>query len=147
MTDPMLDGITRLWVFPTINDPEVDHTQADDGEYVLFSDLPALIARVREDERNQCIADAADVIGEQAHGHYMDGYKVGYARGLIEGDHGGRREGYRIGYAAGKDAVMTDSYAQAVAAGQRDERDKHHTHYCCAVCDYHVMPHKRCILR
>ena len=48
----------------------------------------------------------------------------GYARGLIEGDHGGRREGYRSGYAAGKDAVMTDSYAQAVAEGQRDEREK-----------------------
>lgn len=23
----------------------------------------------------------------------------------------------------------------------------HHTNYCCAVCDYHVMPHRRCILR
>ena len=31
--------------------------------------------------------------------------------------------------------------------GQWDEREKHHTHYCCAVCDYHVMPHRRCILR
>lgn len=47
----------------------------------------------------------------------------GYARGLIEGDHGGRREGYRSGYAAGKDAAMTASYAQAVAEGQRDERE------------------------
>lgn len=48
----------------------------------------------------------------------------GYARGLIEGDHGGRREGYRSGYAAGKDAVMTFSYGQAVAEGEREALSK-----------------------
>ena len=57
---------------------------------------------------------------EQAHGHYDEGYKFGYARGLIEGDSGGRREGYRSGYAAGKDAVMTSSYAEAVAVGRAE---------------------------
>ncbi len=48
----------------------------------------------------------------------------GYARGLIEGDHGGRREGYRSGYAAGKDAVMTSSYEQAVTQGEMEALGK-----------------------
>jgi hypothetical protein len=44
------------------------------------------------------------------------------------------------------DAAVT-GYDRGYEQGQKDEREKHHTHYCCAMCDYHVMPHRRCILR
>ena len=45
--DPMLDGITRY----DSDDYDVELPEKPDGIYVAFSDLPALIARVREDER------------------------------------------------------------------------------------------------
>jgi hypothetical protein len=41
------------------------------------------------------------------------------------------------------DLVLLEDANAAIEA----EREKHHTHYCCDVCDYHVMPHRRCILR
>ena len=43
-------------------------------------------------------AELQDFYGERAQGHYNDGYKMGYAKGLIEGDSGGRKEGFRVGY-------------------------------------------------
>ena len=52
--DPMLDGITR-WDLYVSTKLDVLPVVAVDGEYVLFSDLPALIARVREDERGKTI--------------------------------------------------------------------------------------------
>ena len=64
--DPMLDGITR-WDLYVSTKLDVLPVVAVDGEYVLFSDLPALIARVREDEREaaaqrlKVVRDAADV--------------------------------------------------------------------------------------
>lgn len=48
--DPMLDGITRWDLLPVQHD---FITTYDEGRFVLFSDLPALIARVREDERGK----------------------------------------------------------------------------------------------
>jgi hypothetical protein len=47
--DPMLDGITR-W---DDGDYEVELEPVADGIYVLFSDLPALLAAAREDERGK----------------------------------------------------------------------------------------------
>lgn len=62
MTDPMLDGITRSTFFRT--DEVVEHEKLPDDydglytdEYARFSDLPALIARVREDERKDILLD------------------------------------------------------------------------------------------
>ena len=56
--DPMLDGIAR-WApyevvymkYGTRETVPANAIADDEGHYVLFSDLPALIARVREDER------------------------------------------------------------------------------------------------
>ena len=112
--------------------------------WVKFVDCNAAAAAAREEERQRInsmlvvdyvreqyergaadkAAELQDYYGEQAHGHYMDGYKMGYAKGIIEGDSGGRKEGYRAGYAAGKDAVMTSSYEQAVAEGEREALSK-----------------------
>lgn len=48
--DPMLDGITR-WK----SDGFDEMAQIANAEYVLFSDLPALLAAAREDERGKTI--------------------------------------------------------------------------------------------
>ena len=113
-------------------------------EVVTYADHLAAVAAARTEEQQRInsmlvvdyvreqyergaadkAAELQDYYGEQAHGHYMDGYKMGYAKGIIEGDSGGRKEGYRAGYAAGKDAVMTSSYEQAVAEGEREALSK-----------------------
>ena len=51
--DPMLDGIQRwsLGEIGTLNGSQYKMHPFNDGGYVLFADLPALIARVRADER------------------------------------------------------------------------------------------------
>lgn len=66
--DPMLDGIQRYRLF------------SDDygtNEYILLSDIPALIARVRADGQ----ANAAEESGEASVLHFRDGYDAGYRDG------------------------------------------------------------------
>ena len=64
--DKMLDGITRWDFFAEIgvNEPvKYMRLEAVEGDFVKFSDLPALIALVREDEREQArqrVLDAAE---------------------------------------------------------------------------------------
>ena len=48
-------------------------------------------------------------------------------------------EEWQAGYSKG--------HAAGVEQGQRDERERHHTNRCCAVCDWHTMPHRGCILQ
>lgn len=118
MSDPVLDSIQRwsLGEIGTLNGSQYKMHPFNDGGYVLYVDAVKW--------RDAAVAAAEQRAGEQAHGHYMDGYKVGYAKGLIEGDSGGRKEGYRAGYAAGKDAVMTSSYEQAVTQGEMEALGK-----------------------
>ena len=95
--DPMLDGITR-WK----SDGFDEMAQIANAEYVLFSDLPALIEKVREDERERhaneldvAVAKArAEVVTVDLEGDFN--YVKGYNDGLVEGDAKGRREGKRI---------------------------------------------------
>jgi hypothetical protein len=47
--DPMLDGITRWTAFESLGGLFQGMNKRPTGKYVLFSDLPALIAKVRED--------------------------------------------------------------------------------------------------
>ena len=51
LDDPMLDGIDQ-W-HATAGTYSLDGTYIPDGTYVRLDDLPALIARVREDEREK----------------------------------------------------------------------------------------------
>ena len=67
--DPMLDGIRR-WVYSQTTGAVFT---GDGGEFVLFSDLPALIARVREDERGK---------RRMVPGGGLAGYNEGYAAAL-----------------------------------------------------------------
>ncbi len=55
LDDPMLDGITTWQASMHYLYPVNDDTPMHSGRMkaVLFSDLPALIARVREDERQK----------------------------------------------------------------------------------------------
>jgi hypothetical protein len=86
------------------------------GPWVLYADHVAAVQAARAEERQRInsmlvvdyvreqyergaadkAAELQDYYGEQAQGHYADGYNAG----LIEGDKGGRKEGYRIGYNA-----------------------------------------------
>jgi flagellar biosynthesis/type III secretory pathway protein FliH len=88
------------------------------GNWVTYDDHVAAVAAARAEERQRInsmlvvdyvreqyergaadkAAELQDYYGEQAQGHYNDGYKMGYAKGLIEGDSGGRKEGFRVGY-------------------------------------------------
>ena len=68
--DPMLDVLTRYHgcrACGIVKDTGRAHSEygkyEDQGPYyVLFSDLPALIARVREDERAAALRDAANAV-------------------------------------------------------------------------------------
>ena len=68
--DPMLDVLTRYHgcrACGIVKDTGRAHSEygkyEDQGPYyVLFSDLPALIARVREDERAAALRDAAEAV-------------------------------------------------------------------------------------
>ena len=102
-----------------INEPvRYLHLEAVKGRYVTYADHVAAVAAARDEERQRInsmlvvdyvreqyergaadkAAELQDFYGEQAQGHYNDGYKMGYAKGLIEGDSGGRKEGFRVGY-------------------------------------------------
>lgn len=70
--DPMLDGITRY----DSDDYDVELPEKPDGIYVLFSDLPALIAKVREDERGKVRDEfESDPL------RFMRSYKAGIEQG------------------------------------------------------------------
>ena len=68
--DPMLDVLTRYHgcrACGIVKDTGRAHSEygkyEDQGPYyVLFSDLPALIARVREDERAAALRDAVEAV-------------------------------------------------------------------------------------
>jgi hypothetical protein len=45
------------------------------------------------------------------------------------------------------DSYVPDEISADYQRGYDNAVKIHHTNYCCAVCDYHVMPHRRCILR
>ena len=94
-----------------------DMRHEPDGEFVTYVDHEAeiasvvvsaadLIAEAKKEGYRLGVLDGnadtsaklQDYYGEQAQGHYNDGYKMGYAKGLIEGDSGGRKEGFRVGY-------------------------------------------------
>jgi hypothetical protein len=94
--DPMLDGIS-MWLAPHIYLPLPSALASSPLHRVVkASDLPALIARVRADERANLYTMGQ--LADRCEESHEEGRKEGYARGLIEGDSGGRREGYRIGY-------------------------------------------------
>lgn len=67
--------------------PDVDAQPLDAGEFVTYADHVAAVAAAR-----------AEVVTVDLDGNYAKGYKMGYAKGLIEGDSGGRKEGFRVGY-------------------------------------------------
>lgn len=116
--DPMLDGITRFDHIVSTKD-EVLPVMVANGEYVLFSDLPALLARVREDERERhaneldvAVAKArAEVVTVDLEGDFN--YVKGYNDGLVEGDAKGRREGERIGAERGALSAMAQGWGGA----------------------------------
>ena len=99
MSDPMLDGIT-LWEINGGIEPVGTYNYGP--RVVLETDLPALIERVREDERERhaneldvAVAKArAEVVTVDLEGDFN--YVKGYNDGLVEGDAKGRREGKRI---------------------------------------------------
>lgn len=92
--------------------------EKSEGGWVTYADHVAAVAAAMEEERQRInsmlvvdyvreqyergaadrAAELQDFYGERAQGHYNDGYKMGYAKGLIEGDSGGRKEGFRVGY-------------------------------------------------
>jgi len=57
--DPMLNGITRVTI---ADQSRMGLVPAVLGEYVLFSDLPALIAAARAEERERIQSEALDAI-------------------------------------------------------------------------------------
>ena len=98
--------------------PWPHHVPDTNGPCVAYADHVAAVAAAMEEERQRInsmlvvdyvreqyergaadkAAELQDFYGERAQGHYNDGYKMGYAKGLIEGDSGGRKEGFRVGY-------------------------------------------------
>ena len=70
--DPMLDGITRWTAFESLGGLFQGMNKRPTGKYVLFSDLPALLAAAREEA-----AEAAMQIGRQIE-------KDNHAAGLCE---------------------------------------------------------------
>ena len=80
--DPMLDGITRY------GDPTHDYMLPAHGEgfVVLFSDLPALLAAAREDERQRVTSDFAE------YRRHMEEWQAGYNKGHAAGVEQGQRD-------------------------------------------------------
>jgi hypothetical protein len=110
--------------------------------YVVDSDQLALRSTVGEG----VFEGAVDVVLHADHVEALrDARSESYDDGLARGRYEHQVDQNVIGTVSLGDIGREN--AAAYEQGQRDEREKHHTHYCCAVCDYHVMPHRRCILR
>ena len=73
--DPMLDGIRR-WVYSQTTGAVFT---GEGGEFVLFSDLPALIAAVRQDEANRKPEPPHD---QHWYADNLCSYCIGYAAAL-----------------------------------------------------------------
>lgn len=73
--DPMLSGIARF----DSDDYDLELDEKPDGAYVLYSHLPGLIAKVREDERVRAVGSNAQRMLIE---HGEDCRRIGYAAAL-----------------------------------------------------------------
>lgn len=87
--DPMLDCITRYSVrndYLTSRAAVGDEPFKGSTDVVLFSDLPALLAAAREDERQRITSDFAEYL------RHMEEWQAGYNKGHAAGVEQGQRD-------------------------------------------------------
>lgn len=120
LDDPMLDGIDQ-W-HATAGTYSLDGTYIPDGTYVRLSDLPDLIARIREaairvavevvtERRVAAVGDIAKQVAEASERGRSKGWEEGYWTGAKSGYANGHKDGQR------------DMLAKCIAAVEEKDAD------------------------